>query len=92
MGSPAIIACVQMRSGMDERANISTMRELVREAAGLGATYVQTPEMTGLVTRSRELFGADFPGPQQSCLRGCCGTGARFVHMAACRLHGGIGR
>jgi predicted amidohydrolase len=33
------------------------MRELVREAAGLGAAYVQTPEMTGLVARSRDLFG-----------------------------------
>ena len=61
MGLPGKIACVQMRSGMDESANISTMRELVREAAGLGATYVQTPEMTGLVTRSRDLFGQISP-------------------------------
>ncbi len=41
------IGLVQMRSGTNERENIAAMREQVREAAGLGATYVQTPEMTG---------------------------------------------
>jgi predicted amidohydrolase len=61
MAGRAIIACVQMRSGTKERSNIAAMRELVREAAGLGATYVQTPEMTGLVARSRDLFGEISP-------------------------------
>ncbi len=55
-------ACVQMRSGADEKANIAAMNELVREAAGKGAAYVQTPEMTGLVQRSRkELFSQISP-------------------------------
>lgn len=48
------IACVQMRSGVEQADNIATMRELVREAAAQGARYVQTPEMTGLVQRSRK--------------------------------------
>lgn len=47
------IACAQMRSGVSQAANIATMRELVREAAGKGAQYVQTPEMTGLIQRSK---------------------------------------
>jgi predicted amidohydrolase len=50
-----------MRSGTDEQANIAAMRELVREAAGRGATYVQTPEMTGLVIRGGGLFGKISP-------------------------------
>ena len=58
-------ACVQMRSGADEQINISAMRDLVREAAGKGASYVQTPEMTGLVQRSRkELFARISPDAQ----------------------------
>lgn len=59
---PFKAACVQMRSGVDESANIAAMRDLVREAAGLGAAYVQTPEMTGIVQRRRkELFAAIVP-------------------------------
>jgi len=43
-----------MRSGTDQAANIEAMAAGVREAAGQGATYVQTPEMTGLIQRGRE--------------------------------------
>jgi predicted amidohydrolase len=50
------IACVQMRSGVDQQSNIVVMRDQVRSAAGEGAIYVQTPEMTGLVARSKDLF------------------------------------
>lgn len=48
------VACVQLRSGRDPDANFAATAELVREAAGRGATYVQTPEMTNLLERSRE--------------------------------------
>ncbi len=51
-------AVVQMRSGVDPAANIADMRELVREAAGRGARYVQTPEMTGAVQRDRKALAA----------------------------------
>lgn len=62
MAEPLTVACVQMRSGTDQNANIGTMRDFVREAAGEGATYVQTPEMTGLVERGRkDLFAAISP-------------------------------
>lgn len=47
------IACAQMRSGVSQAANFAAMRDLVREAAGRGAHYVQTPEMTGLIQRSK---------------------------------------
>ncbi|KQO70244.1 carbon-nitrogen hydrolase family protein [Methylobacterium sp. Leaf88] len=46
-------ACVQMRSGREPLANRDAAVALVREAADAGAHYVQTPEMTSLVERSK---------------------------------------
>ena len=59
------VAAIQMRSGMDPAANVSVMRGLVRQAASAGATYVQTPEMTGMLERSREALFAKLK-PEQS--------------------------
>ncbi|MFA7414630.1 MAG: carbon-nitrogen hydrolase family protein [Rhizobium sp.] len=47
-------AAVQMCSGVDPARNADAMVRLVREAAGHGAIYVQTPEMTGAVQKDRE--------------------------------------
>lgn len=41
-------ACVQMRSGVDAAANVETATALIREAKGLGASFVATPEVTVL--------------------------------------------
>lgn len=46
-------AAVQMCSGVDPARNAVSMARLVREAAAQGATYVQTPEMTGMLQRDR---------------------------------------
>lgn len=46
-------AAVQMCSGIDPAKNAETMAKLVREAASQGASYIQTPEMTGAVQRDR---------------------------------------
>lgn len=48
------VAALQMRSAMDPAANMATFEALVREAAGSGAVYVQSPEMTGVLVRGRE--------------------------------------
>jgi predicted amidohydrolase len=42
-------ACVQMRSSDDMQANIADASALIRDAAGQGAHYVQTPENTCLM-------------------------------------------
>lgn len=47
-------ACVQLRSNRDVAANSAAAEALIREAAATGADYVQTPEMTNLLERSRE--------------------------------------
>lgn len=46
-------AAIQMRTGMDPVANAQTFEAMVREAAGQGATYIQSPEMTGALVRDR---------------------------------------
>ncbi|MGH1591622.1 carbon-nitrogen hydrolase family protein [Methylobacterium phyllosphaerae] len=58
-------ACVQMRSGRDPAANRDAAVAGVREAAARGAAYVQTPEMTSLVERSRERLFAQVTTEEQ---------------------------
>jgi len=53
-------AAVQMRSGQDPERNAADMERLVREAARQGATYVQTPEMTGAMVRDAAARQAAF--------------------------------
>ncbi|MES0128458.1 carbon-nitrogen hydrolase family protein [Mesorhizobium sp. M0029] len=53
-------AAIQMRSGESPERNAIDLERLVREAAGLGATYIQTPEMTGALIRDKEAGAASF--------------------------------
>ncbi|MCM2475179.1 carbon-nitrogen hydrolase family protein [Rhizobium sp. CG5] len=48
------VAAVQMCSGVDPDKNAASMARLVRDAAGQGAIYVQTPEMTGAIQKDRK--------------------------------------
>lgn len=50
------VAALQMRTGMDPARNLVEFEALVREAAGQGATYVQSPEMTGVLVRGRNIL------------------------------------
>ena len=47
------VAALQMRTGMEPGANVEAFETLVREAAAAGASYVQSPEMTGLLVRDK---------------------------------------
>jgi predicted amidohydrolase len=47
-------ACVQLRSGKSIAANAETAGDLIRAAARDGAQYVQTPEMSNVLVKSRE--------------------------------------
>lgn len=53
-------AAIQMRTGTDVGRNAKAFEEMVREAAGQGALYVQTPEMTGAIVRDKEARAAAF--------------------------------
>ncbi|MCK7612527.1 carbon-nitrogen hydrolase family protein [Roseibium sediminicola] len=47
-------ACVQLRSGKSVSRNAETAEALIRAAAQDGAEYVQTPEMSNVLVKSRE--------------------------------------
>ena len=58
------VACIQMRSGVHEQANIADMEQLVENAVSQGASYVQTPEMTGILQRNRAGLFAEISADQ----------------------------
>src|SRR6185295_5578982 len=47
------VGLVQMCTGRDVERNLRQASELIREAAGRGAEYVQTPEVTSLMEMER---------------------------------------
>lgn len=53
------IALIQMRSSRSMAANVDVACQLIEEAAGGGASYVQTPEMTTLIERDRENIASE---------------------------------
>ena len=53
------VAAIQMRSGSTPEDSLPVLESLVREAAGKGAIYIQTPEMTGAMQRDRQVLQAN---------------------------------
>jgi deaminated glutathione amidase len=53
-------AAIQMRSGTSPERNAVDLERLVREAASQGATYIQSPEMTGALVRDKQARAASF--------------------------------
>ena len=57
-----------MRSGVSIAHNIESMDALVRKAAGEGATYIQTPEMTGILQKNRKGLFAEIASQEDDLL------------------------
>jgi predicted amidohydrolase len=57
-----------MRSSVSIAENISAMDKLVRMAAGEGARYIQTPEMTGLLQKNRKALFAEIVSQEDDLL------------------------
>jgi predicted amidohydrolase len=63
------VGLIQMRSGRTPAANTDAAATLIGEAKEGGADYVQTPEMTNILERSREsLFAKIVPEEQDASL------------------------
>jgi predicted amidohydrolase len=77
-------AAIQMRSSTDPKKNVADFEALVREAAGLGATYVQSPEMTGAVISDREMRRTSFTTQDQDIV---VAAGARLSRELGIFLH-----
>ncbi|UOK69255.1 carbon-nitrogen hydrolase family protein [Ancylobacter polymorphus] len=54
LGAPFRAALIQMRTAKSVAANIAAASALIRQAAEEGASYIQTPEMTGTMEENRE--------------------------------------
>lgn len=80
-------AAVQMRSGTSIERNAADMERLVRDAARLGASYVQTPEMTGALLRDKEARAASFVTEERdivvSTARRLAGELGIFLHVGS---------
>ncbi|MBX3578740.1 MAG: carbon-nitrogen hydrolase family protein [Rhizobiaceae bacterium] len=79
-------AAVQMRSGTDVARNAKAMEGFVREATAAGATYVQTPEMTGALMRDKESLKASLRADQQDLIYQ---TAQRLAKELGIHLHVG---
>jgi predicted amidohydrolase len=79
-------AVLQMRSGVDPDANARDFAALVEQAVAGGATYVQSPEMTGMVQRDKAGLMAKLkPASEDAIVR----TAAELARRHAIHLHVG---
>jgi hypothetical protein len=78
---------IQMRSGLDPRANLETAVRLIEEAKQRGAAYVQTPEMTNIMEVKRErLFATIVPEEEDASLatfRELAGKLGLYLHIGS---------
>ena len=58
---PFRAACVQMRSTTDRARNTADALSLIADAAGAGAQFIATPEMTNVVDRKADRLFATLP-------------------------------
>src|SRR3954453_22169121 len=88
-----VAACASMRSGRDPLKHRDAAVALVREAAGRGAQYVQTPEMTSLVERSRaalfQKIGPQDQDPTLAALREVARERGVMVHVGSIAVKSG---
>src|SRR5438477_394692 len=63
------VGLVQMRSGRTPSANVDSASKFIREAKAGGADYIQTPEMTNILERSRaDMLAAIAPEEKDASL------------------------
>src|SRR5690554_4983847 len=81
------IAAIQMRSGLDPKANLAALEPLLAEAARQDASYALTPEVTMLFPENREQLrsvAAPFEGhPQLTRMAELARHHKMFVHIGS---------
>jgi predicted amidohydrolase len=81
------VGLIQMRSGLDPRANLAAALALIDEAKRAGADYVQTPEMTNILALKREqLFDhivIEEQDPTLATLREVARKTSTFIHIGS---------
>lgn len=89
-------ALVQMRAGRDVERNVRDAGALIREAAGLGAHYVQTPETMTLMELDRDkLLAATRPEADNPALlhfQGLANELGLWLHLGSLPVLAGSGK
>ena len=87
---------VQMRSGRDMQRNLRDASDLVRKAAGKGATYVQTPEVTNVFEQDKDYLKkvalTEKDDPVAKGLSTLAGELGIFLHIGSLALKGDSGK
>ena len=90
------VAAVQMRSGTNPQRNAADMERMVRAAAGQGARYIQTPEMTGGLVRDAEARSAAFTSEDKDIVAATASRLAAelgvFVHVGSTAIRRADGK
>ncbi|WP_421859213.1 carbon-nitrogen hydrolase family protein [Oricola sp.] len=96
MTRPLTCAALQMRSGTSVSANRDAFVALVDEAAALGATYIQSPEMTGLIQKDRkallEAIFAEDDDPVVAAASQAARRHAAWIHVGSTPIDRGDGK
>ena len=81
------VAAIQMRSGLDPAANLAALEPMLAEAAGAGATYALTPEVTMLFPENRDQLrsvAAPFEGhPQLARVGELARQHGMYIHIGS---------
>jgi deaminated glutathione amidase len=89
------VAAIQMCSGVDPQKTAVDLARLVRAAAGQGAVYVQTPEMTGALQKNRAELRAILRGEDSDLIVSRAAELARelniHVHVGSTAIARGAG-
>ena len=90
------VAAIQMCSGTDPGRNVADMERMVREVAGQGARYIQTPEMTGAMVRDAEARKAAFTTQDKDSVAAAAGRLAGelgvFLHVGSTAIRRADGK
>jgi predicted amidohydrolase len=84
------VGLVQMRSGLDPAANLTSLITSIDEAKRNGADYVQTPEMTNILALKREHLFANIVAEEQDAtlatLRELAQKLSIYIHIGSLAL------
>ena len=88
-----IAACVQMRGTTDPLENRDTAISMIRDAVSRGASYVQTPEISNIVNRDREMLmtsiSTEAADPMLASLRNLAKDKRITIHIGSLAVRNG---
>ena len=80
-----VVAAVQLSSGTDVPSNLETAVELINEAAGRGATYIQLPEYFNYLgpAKNNSTVAESIPGPTTTLLGAIARQRGVTIHVGS---------